>query len=151
MFALCCHDYSNKETPWIMLGIRSYSFFPWNGCSLTFSVRVNDYWAIKQWRMHSRVMMGVLHSALLHNQLVFLAVGWWVATSCLVELSVYKYFLRVNTILSYLLHLPPLSLSLLHLPSLSLSPGFTPMAKVIRDLVSGEPDSQESRYEHETT
>ena len=70
------------------------------------------YWAIKQWRMHSRVMMGVLHSAPLHNQLVFLAVDWWVATSCLVELSVYKYFLGVNTILSYLLHLPPLSLSL---------------------------------------
>lgn len=97
-----------------MLGISSYSFFPWNGCSLTFSVREPmTYWAIKQWRMHSRVMMGVLHSAPLHNQLVFLAVGWWVATSCLVELSVYKYFLGVNTILSYLLHLPPsLSLSL---------------------------------------
>ena len=145
MFALCCHDYSNKETPWIMLGI-SYSFFPWNGCSLTFSVRVNDVLGHKAMENAFQSDDGCV--ALCTPSQPASVFSSWLMSGYFLSSGTFSLQILFGSKHHLILSPPsPPSLSL----SLSLSPGFTPMAKVIRDLVSGEPDSQESRYEHETT
>ena len=110
------------------------------GCSLTFSVRASDVLGHKA--MENAFQSNDGCGALCTPSQPASVFSSWLMSS---------HFLSSGTFSLQMLfgskHYLIISLSL----SLPLSPGFTPMAKVIRDLVSGEPHSQESRYKHKTT